>query len=661
MASSSDYTSSSSRSSGSSNDDDDSYETASGWSTADDKGDDDDNDDNDEDALLLFPTSTRRMTMIVPWASNLLRRRGTAAVAGGGAPVVGAVTLSSSLIDKKNDNDDDDDDDQQLEEDETNHRPRPRDSNNNIIITNSNSNEELTMRRITTTTNNINKKKKKRRKYSGRYCYGDMASTWAVMASCSMFLYVTIFLAPTAHYISDPYQTVRQRTKERLRHHHHAHDQKKSSYSSFFFDFNIFHQEQQHHQINNVQQQQLPDTTETLPEGCVPMTWQAGNFPNCNTLHEISLPAIQRSTTFERGRYVASGLWRDVWQVVGSSSSSSGSGGNDTDSTAVLKILKMEHDVNARNFDRHRRDALVMEQLTANPYVVNIYGYCGNTILTEALSMTLQDAIVSGSIIEKSSSSNNNNNSRIHPRKNAGPLQTNITKTDRLHWALDVARGVQALHEHGIVHADLQLEQFLFETENENNNDHDPNGKPQPRRRRRIKINDFNRCRFLAVHNNTNTTTMTNGDNDDHYSLLSSSRCTFRIPSAPGKQRSPEEYIFDDLTEKMDIYATANILYAIFTRQRPWSNFGSAETKRRIGQGYLPPMEYHSYIDPNLDHGGDDGNDAGGGGGGNNVVDPAWIALTHRAYALDPLQRPNATELVTALEQLLKSSPSSSL
>jgi serine/threonine protein kinase len=540
-------------------DDEDSYETGSGWSTGD-----------DDATTPFFPKS---------WASNFMLRRRAAAVS----------SSPSDADDHSNRGHNDD------------HK-------------------------------NMNRRRRKRlcRRGGGgggggggSDC-GEVASTWCVIGSCTMFLYVMFWAPFSTTYYSDPHKTVRQRTKERL--------QRSGSYGSqFFANFKIFREEHEKVVVNENRD------TEALPEGCVPMAWQANNYPNCNLLHEISLPAIQRGTS--AGHYVASGLWRDVWQVSLSSSSrknhDEGAARSETtrrrndeqQNTAVLKILRMEHEVNARNFDRHRRDALVMEQLTANPYLVDVFGYCGNSILTESLSVTLYDAIVRGGILVDDDSDdvqavrdgNDNNNTVKQKQQNRsiGPARTNVTRTDRLHWAIDVAKGVQALHEHGIVHADL----------------HDP--ERRERQRRRIKINDFNRCRFLAVRQNDTTT-----------------RCPFRIPSAPGKQRSPEEYDFQQLTDKMDIYATANLLYAIFTRKRPWGDFASAEAKRRITSGYLPPMDHH-YYNGGVDDDDEDKLANKKNNDNDSVVDPAFVAITHRAYALDPMDRPNATELVAALEQLL--------
>jgi len=49
----------------------------------------------------------------------------------------------------------------------------------------------------------------------------------------------------------------------------------------------------------------------------------------------------------------------------------------------VAKTLRYEHDVNDRNVDRNRRDAMSLERLTRSHLVVGIYGYCSTSGLFE--------------------------------------------------------------------------------------------------------------------------------------------------------------------------------------------------------------------------------------------------------------------------------------
>lgn len=144
-----------------------------------------------------------------------------------------------------------------------------------------------------------------------------------------------------------------------------------------------------------------------LPKDCKAYSWQTFSFPNCNDVHEVDLKQALHIT--RRGKiipadlgegdksekkwsmkdkiaarkmgYMGSGLWRQVWRV------DPRMGGE----SAVLKVMKAEHEIDARNFDRHRRDSLVMERLTSSPNVVSAYGFCGNTVLTEYAGITLED------------------------------------------------------------------------------------------------------------------------------------------------------------------------------------------------------------------------------------------------------------------------------
>lgn len=295
--------------------------------------------------------------------------------------------------------------------------------------------------------------------------------------------------------------------------------------------------------------------SEALLPGCEPLDWHSLHYPTCNIVHEQRL-----------GEYLASGLWRSVWLP------------QHHEETSVLKVMQREHKVDHRNWDRHRRDALVMEQLTASPFVTDVYGYCGNSVVTERASPPL-DAL-------------------LYDAVEFAPLRQRVV------WARDVARGVAELHAKGIVHADLQVKQFLS----------GPNGM--------IKINDFNRCRFMARR----TQTTINATNTTEH-------CPFHIPTAPGKQRAPEEYKNEYLTEKLDIYSLANILWALWAGQKPWDRYSSAETKRLVKKGHIPPSPFSPETSVGM-----------------NML---WN-ITAASYALDPTQRPTAQTIVDVLDHVLR-------
>lgn len=114
-------------------------------------------------------------------------------------------------------------------------------------------------------------------------------------------------------------------------------------------------------------------------------SWQLTSFPTCNNLHEADLGDLQAVSKQDmRVSLLAHGYWRDVWMVRESLNGTK----------RVLKTLRYEHGYEARNYDRHRRDAVAMERLTRSPLVVDIYGFCGNSgIFQYANGGDISDAI----------------------------------------------------------------------------------------------------------------------------------------------------------------------------------------------------------------------------------------------------------------------------
>ena len=192
----------------------------------------------------------------------------------------------------------------------------------------------------------------------------------------------------------------------------------------------------------------------------------------------------------------------------------------------------VEHDLIIRNFERHRREGITMERLTYSPHVVDLYAFCGNSILTEFapqdLSTTLQgehSTIRLGKhsrrnrpLTEQDAALENDGlemNDTDHYLEN-NPQQ--LTTTQRLDFALQAAKALQALHENDIIHADLTAKQFLVLTNELPVRLENDDAEQKYLSSYRLKVNDFNRCRF--VPHRTNSTT---------------EKCTIHIPSAPGK------------------------------------------------------------------------------------------------------------------------------
>ena len=133
---------------------------------------------------------------------------------------------------------------------------------------------------------------------------------------------------------------------------------------------------------------------------CVPMKdWQTFSFPNCNAFHELDMGAngsnrtvdLNASARLGSGRvrgsvggaptskddYVAflgRGWFRGAWRV---------DFGLEGREPVVLKTLRLEREFYDEYYDLHNKDALAMERLTKSPYVLNIYGYCGQSAINE--------------------------------------------------------------------------------------------------------------------------------------------------------------------------------------------------------------------------------------------------------------------------------------
>lgn len=331
----------------------------------------------------------------------------------------------------------------------------------------------------------------------------------------------------------------------------------------------------------------MRERLDTTPIECTSTSWQDFNLQTCNIIHELNFLKVFKyilckelpvglgfgdiSISLTDGvinrevysmRYIGSGLWRQVWKV---------------ENFIVLKAMKSEHKYDTRNLDRHRRDALVMERLTSNKYIINTYGFCGTSVLTEYFGDTLEHY--------------------IHDHL------TNITH--RIDLAIDVMKGIQAIHtihDGPVIHADIQLNQFLVDSYD------------------RVYLNDFNRCRFIPYSN-----------------LAYTMPCKIQIPSAPGNNRSPEEYSFKNLTEKIDIFSAANIIYMLFTGRYPWLNSNG---------GLIPPYKVRKMITngevPELN-------------GFDHYLDKALIDLIRNMYTNNPENRFEAKRIVKRLELIISS------
>uniref|UniRef100_A0A7S2YMF7 Protein kinase domain-containing protein n=1 Tax=Entomoneis paludosa TaxID=265537 RepID=A0A7S2YMF7_9STRA len=226
------------------------------------------------------------------------------------------------------------------------------------------------------------------------------------------------------------------------------------------------------------------------------------------------------------------GFWRDVWSRAPT--------WPDQD-PMVLKTMRFEHNVTGRNFDRNRRDALVTERLTKSTWILNGYGFCGNTGVSEYAG----GGDISAAIWKKS------------PLNPDYRIAIDMTTREQLIIGVQAAIGLAELHTFddkdrpSVAHTDITPGQFVKVND-------------------RFKLNDFNRARFIRVSKN--------------HSL-----CSFAISKNPGKNRSPEEYTRHALlSEKIDLYSLGNIFYMLLQKQWPFQEENTKEAQRMVKHGYRP-------------------------------------------------------------------------
>ncbi|CAB9516390.1 STYKc [Seminavis robusta] len=288
-----------------------------------------------------------------------------------------------------------------------------------------------------------------------------------------------------------------------------------------------------------------PDDPE---QDCVPQyDWQTLSFPNCNSLHEIDVLTRMRTLNpaeEPESMLLARGGYRDVWFVEDNDLPPDILG-----EPIAMKTLLYQHPWSERNQDRHRRDALATERLTASPYALNLYGYCGNTGLYEfAEGGSLEDAVDNEKEWKK---------------------WTPVTK---MVYAYQVANSIADVHNidregyPSMSHTDISMSQFVSTDNGET-----------------YQINDFNRARFLYR------------TNDDPNEL-----CPFHVSSNKGKFRSPEEYAYEPETAAIDNFSMGNIFYVILTGQYPFEDMKKTDAQEAVKRGKRPeiPEKYLNSKDP---------------------------------------------------------------
>jgi len=274
-------------------------------------------------------------------------------------------------------------------------------------------------------------------------------------------------------------------------------------------------------------------------EECAPMAdWQTTYNPSCNGMHELD---VENGYDEREGKdlllFGTGGFWRNAWKLDLPDHNATATAPAGSAETFVLKTLKYEHNFED-NFEEHDRiDAVALERLTSSPHVINIYGFCGHSVISE-----YADGPRLGTLADKSKKT---------------PLK-------RLEIARDIASGLADVHgidgddQSSFVHLDINPANVVVV------------GKT-------LKLNDFNIGIPLKKNKKTGKT------------------CGFPAQYPNPQWRSPEESREqNDLTEKVDVFSLGHIFFRLICGHEPWNKLEPGgrpekeEVLEKVKKGTLP-------------------------------------------------------------------------
>lgn len=304
--------------------------------------------------------------------------------------------------------------------------------------------------------------------------------------------------------------------------------------------------------------------------------WQDEFYPNCNLFHSIDFTEMND----EELQLLGIGGARMVWKV------------NDVDGRGgALKTMIYKSAVFDQTKAEHTRiDAILSERLTSSPHVIDIYGVCGLSTMSEV-------GVVDDKWVTRKNVKNDSE-------------KTKRTRLEKLDLARQMAHALADFHGAGgsdenatAIWRNLKSQNVLF-----------VEGK--------LKINDFDDAILLRRN-------ATDG-----------SPCKFQLDASvyQNKTYQPPElcYSGENLDEKIDIYALGGLLYHILTRSRPYNDIrdNQMELKRRKQNGIFPSWDKIK--------------------GDNDTVTLAFRKAVEQCMQPDPKNRPTARQVANDLDKAYK-------
>ena len=275
-------------------------------------------------------------------------------------------------------------------------------------------------------------------------------------------------------------------------------------------------------QNSTTEQSTLP-FEQTFLEECEPIR-KTKVHPTCNHLHELTMQ--EDSTVLLNTK----GSWRSVWGVH-----------NDS---AVLKVLQLHRPFDAESYQNHALDVIVSDVLTASPYVIDAYGFCGQSILQEWAPGTGRDYVKSYGI---------GNRKRLQIMRDLARGLADLQALQRIPNSAFLQNSTRSNGEPPLVAWNPSPPPLTVFSHNDVNiantihvNEH-------------VKWNDFNIGVFLR------TRLLESNHTED---------CGAPVKFKADLWRSPEEVRNTSYVQLgyTDMYGFGNILYQVMTRHQPWTH-----------------------------------------------------------------------------------------
>jgi hypothetical protein len=174
---------------------------------------------------------------------------------------------------------------------------------------------------------------------------------------------------------------------------------------------------------------------------CRRNNWRSRKFPNCNSAHELF--NLDRTNEYEAIEFKGAGAFRNSWLFESKSDQ------------FVVKSLRLKSGLNADYSMMYQihKEAIVMERLTSSPRIVDIFGYCGTTVVAEYMNRQITGDIVLGSEDWEGYAGWMNQKDLDKLQKNDVHPMNNLTIDKKLDLAIVMAESIADIHgfEGGVI------------------------------------------------------------------------------------------------------------------------------------------------------------------------------------------------------------------